>query len=54
MAAPSAKKKIFFLCTGNAARSPMAEGLNAFYSDRYEARSAGVAPRSAAIAPCRR
>jgi len=35
-------KKILFLCTHNAARSQMAEGLiNARYADRYEAYSAG-------------
>ena len=37
------KKKIFFLCTHNSARSQMAEGfLRAIYGDRYEAYSAGV------------
>jgi arsenate reductase len=40
------KKKILFLCTHNAARSQMAEGfVNARYSDRYEAYSAGSEPR---------
>ena len=39
------KKKILFLCTHNAARSQMAEGfINALYSDRYEAYSAGSEP----------
>jgi arsenate reductase len=39
------KKKILFLCTGNAARSQMAEGLaNAFHSDKLEAVSAGSRP----------
>lgn len=39
------KKKILFLCTGNAARSQMAEGLaNAFHSDVVEAVSAGSRP----------
>jgi len=39
------KKKILFLCTHNAARSQMAEGfINARYSDRYEAFSAGSEP----------
>ena len=39
------KKKILFLCTHNAARSQMAEGfINAQYSDRYEAFSAGSEP----------
>jgi arsenate reductase (thioredoxin) len=39
----ASKKKILFLCTHNAVRSQMAEGfVNALYSDRYEAYSAGV------------
>jgi arsenate reductase (thioredoxin) len=39
------KKRILFLCTGNAARSQMAEGLaNAFYGDVVEAVSAGSHP----------
>ncbi|MGB9372210.1 MAG: arsenate reductase ArsC, partial [Halobacteriota archaeon] len=39
------KKKILFLCTHNAARSQMAEGfINALYSDRYQAYSAGSEP----------
>jgi arsenate reductase len=39
------RKKILFLCTGNAARSQMAEGLaNAFHSDVMEAVSAGSRP----------
>lgn len=39
------RKKILFLCTGNAARSQMAEGLaNAFHSDVVEAVSAGSRP----------
>ena len=39
------KKKILFLCTHNAARSQIAEGyINALYSDRYEAYSAGSEP----------
>ncbi|MDN7011783.1 arsenate reductase ArsC [Methanoculleus sp. FWC-SCC3] len=39
------RKKVLFVCTHNAARSQMAEGyMNARYSDRYEAFSAGTAP----------
>ncbi len=39
------KKRILFLCTGNAARSQMAEGLaNAFHADALEAVSAGSHP----------
>jgi len=39
------KKRVLFLCTGNAARSQMAEGLaNAFHSDAIEAVSAGSRP----------
>lgn len=38
-------KKILFLCTGNAARSQMAEGLaRAFHGDVVEAVSAGSRP----------
>jgi arsenate reductase len=38
-----AKPKILFVCTANAARSQMAEGLlRARYGDRYEAYSAGT------------
>jgi arsenate reductase len=37
------KKRVLFICTHNAARSPMAEGyLRARYGDRYEAFSAGT------------
>jgi arsenate reductase len=40
-----ARKKILFICTHNSARSQMAEGfVNAFYSDRYLAFSAGTEP----------
>jgi arsenate reductase len=36
------KKRILFLCTGNAARSQMAEGLaRAFHGDQYDVVSAG-------------
>lgn len=36
------KKRILFLCTGNAARSQLAEGLaRAFYSDKIDVVSAG-------------
>ena len=39
------KKRILFLCTGNAARSQMAEGLaRAFHGDAIEAVSAGSRP----------
>ena len=39
------KKRILFLCTGNAARSQMAEALaNAFHSEEVEAVSAGSRP----------
>lgn len=42
------KKRILFLCTGNAARSQMAEGLaRAFYGDKIDAVSAGSRPASA-------
>ncbi|MGZ7190324.1 MAG: arsenate reductase ArsC [Halobacteriota archaeon] len=44
-------KKILFLCTHNAARSQIAEGLvNAQYGDRYKAYSAGNEPTS--VHPC--
>jgi len=39
------RKRVLFLCTGNSARSQMAEGLvNAFRSDQWEAVSAGTEP----------
>jgi len=39
------KKRVLFLCTGNSARSQMAEGLvNHFLSTSWEAHSAGTKP----------
>lgn len=39
------KRRILFLCTGNAARSQMAEGLTrAFYGDDWDVVSAGSRP----------
>ncbi len=38
-------QRILFICTHNASRSQMAEGLlNSLYGDRYEAYSAGTEP----------
>ena len=42
---PQRRKKVLFLCTGNACRSQMAEGwVRALKGDELEAFSAGVAP----------
>jgi len=39
------KKRVLFLCTGNSARSQIAEGLvNHFLADRWHADSAGTSP----------
>ena len=39
------KKRILFLCTGNSARSQMAEGLvNHYLKEEWKAHSAGTAP----------
>jgi arsenate reductase len=43
--AAAPKKRILFLCTGNAARSQMAEGLmRAYHGDEFDVFSAGSRP----------
>ena len=45
MSGPREKKRVLFICTHNAARSQMAEGLLAsVYGNRYDAFSAGTEP----------
>lgn len=40
-----AKPRVLFLCTGNSARSQMAEGLLRALTDKYEVLSAGIEPK---------
>jgi arsenate reductase (thioredoxin) len=45
MALSNKKKRVLFICTHNAARSQMAEGLlRALHGNRYEVSSAGTKP----------
>ena len=42
----NSKKRVLFLCTGNSARSQMAEAFLRHYAgDQYEAHSAGLEPK---------
>lgn len=51
MALSNKKKRVLFICTHNAARSQMAEGLlRALHGNRYEVFSAGTEPGR--VSPC--